>query len=38
MNVKVPGQGFREAFYIVIAFMFIVLVALLTLFRRRGWL
>jgi magnesium transporter len=38
MNVKVPGEGFREAFYIVIAFMFVVLVGLLTLFRRRGWL
>ena len=38
MNVSVPGEGLRDAFYFVIIFMVIVLAALLTLFRRRGWL
>ena len=38
MNVKVPGAGFRDAFYFVIVFMVIVLGGLLALFRRRGWL
>src|SRR3954469_17138473 len=38
MNVHVPGQGNAPAFYVVIAFMVVVLVALLALFRRRGWL
>jgi magnesium transporter len=38
MNVHVPGQGNGPAFYAVIAFMVVVLAALLALFRRRGWL
>jgi magnesium transporter len=38
MNVHVPGEGNGPAFYAVIAFMVVVLVALLALFRRRGWL
>ena len=38
MNVKVPGEGFRDAFYVVIVFMVVVLGGLLALFRRRGWL
>ena len=38
MNVHVPGEGNGPAFYAVIAFMVVVLAALLAVFRRRGWL
>ena len=38
MNVKVPGEGFRDSFFFVVIFMAVVLVALLALFRKRGWL
>jgi magnesium transporter len=38
MNVKVPGEGFRDAFYFVIAFMAAVLIGMVVYFRRRGWL
>ena len=38
MNVRVPGQGTIGAFWIIIAAMVVMLVGLLALFRRRGWL
>ena len=38
MNVKVPGEGSRSAFYLVVGFMFVVLVGVVLFFRRRGWL
>jgi magnesium transporter len=38
MNVKVPGEGFRDAFFFVLLFMVVVLVGMLAFFRRRGWL
>jgi magnesium transporter len=38
MNVKVPGEGLRDAFYIVVAAMVVVLVGMVAYFRRRGWL
>ncbi len=38
MNVRVPGQGSIAAFWIVVAAMVVMLVGLLALFRRRGWL
>jgi magnesium transporter len=38
MNVRVPGQNAIGAFWIVIGLMAIMLVGLLVLFRRRGWL
>jgi magnesium transporter len=38
MNVKVPGEGFRSAFYLVLGVMFAMLVGLVVYFRRRGWL
>jgi magnesium transporter len=38
MNVKVPGEGVREAFYVVVAVMFLILVGMVAYFRRRGWL
>jgi magnesium transporter len=38
MNVKVPGEGDSAAFYAVLAFMLVVLVGMLTFFRRRGFL
>lgn len=38
MNVHVPGEDDATAFVIVIAFMAVVLVAMVAWFRRRGWL
>jgi magnesium transporter len=38
MNVRVPGQGSIHAFWAIIVVMFVVLVSLLAVFRRRGWL
>jgi magnesium transporter len=38
MNVKVPGEASRPAFFFVIAFMVVVLVGVVVFFRRRGWL
>jgi magnesium transporter len=38
MNNHVPGQGSTEGFWIVIATMVVALVAMVALFRRRGWL
>jgi len=38
MNVRVPGVGSIEAFWIIIGVMVVLLVGTLTYFRRRGWL
>jgi len=38
MNVHVPGEGSLEGFWIVVAAMFLLLVGMLSAFRRRGWL
>ena len=38
MNVHVPGEGNLAAFWIIVAAMAGVLVALILYFRRRGWL
>ena len=38
MNNHIPGQGSTTGFWITIAAMVIVLVTMLTVFRRRGWL
>src|SRR3954468_5529533 len=38
MNVRVPGQGAIGAFWIVLGVMGVMLVGLLAVFRRRGWL
>jgi magnesium transporter len=38
MNNHVPGQGSTAGFWVVIAAMFVALVAMIVLFRRRGWL
>src|SRR6188508_1674686 len=38
MNVKFPGEGEAYAFYLILALMAVLLVALVILFRRRGWL
>src|SRR5215211_1055746 len=38
MNVRVPGQNAIGAFWIVIAVMVAMLIGLLVIFRRRGWL
>jgi len=38
MNVGVPGQGDSEDFYVVIGVMVLILVAMLSYFRKRDWL
>jgi magnesium transporter len=38
MNTGVPGEGSITAFWIVIGTMVVVLVGMLAVFRRRGWL
>ena len=38
MNVGVPGEGDELDFYLVIGAMLVILVGMLTYFRRRGWL
>jgi magnesium transporter len=38
MNVRVPGESHIEAFWIIIAVMLGLLVAMLAFFRNRGWL
>ena len=38
MNVGVPGEGDEFDFYLVIGVMLVILVGMLTYFRRRGWL
>jgi magnesium transporter len=38
MNVRVPGEGSIHAFWIIIGVMAVLLVSLLAVFRRRGWL
>ena len=38
MNVAFPGEGQTVTFYLILALMAVLLVALVILFRRRGWL
>jgi len=38
MNVRVPGQNAIGAFWIILGLMAVMLVGLLAIFRRRGWL
>jgi magnesium transporter len=38
MNVVFPGEGEAYSFYLIIALMAVLLVGLVILFRRRGWL
>src|SRR3954447_21730333 len=38
MNSHVPGEGSHEGFWVVIGVMVLVLVAMITFFRKRGWL
>jgi magnesium transporter len=38
MNVGVPGEGDETAFWAILAGMGVLLVSMLTYFRRRGWL
>ena len=38
MNVGVPGEGDSEDFFVIVGAMVVLLVAMLTYFRRRGWL
>src|SRR6186713_1489568 len=38
MNVKVPGEGHIEAFWVIVALMIVLGIALLGVFRWRRWL
>jgi magnesium transporter len=38
MNVGIPGEGSREAFWIIIGAMVGLLTGMLLFFRKRGWL
>ena len=38
MNVHVPGEGDSTAFYAVLAFMVLILGAMIAYFRKRGFL
>ena len=38
MNVQVPGEASLTAFWLIIGAMVLILVGMLTYFRRRGWL
>jgi magnesium transporter len=38
MNVGVPGEGDPEDFYAIVGVCLVVLLGMLTFFRRRGWL
>jgi magnesium transporter len=38
MNVRVPGQGQIEGFWLILGLMVVVLVGMVAFFRRRGWL
>jgi len=38
MNVGVPGEGDPEDFFAVVGGMLVILLAMLSYFRRRGWL
>jgi magnesium transporter len=38
MNVGVPGEGDTTAFWVIAATMVVLLVGMVTYFRRRGWL
>jgi len=38
MNVRVPGEGSIHAFWVIMGVMVAVLISLLAVFRRRGWL
>jgi magnesium transporter len=38
MNVGVPGEGDKTAFWIITGVMVAILVGMVTFFRRRGWL
>jgi magnesium transporter len=38
MNTGVPGEGSMTGFFVVIGVMVVILVAMISLFRKRGWL
>jgi magnesium transporter len=38
MNVGVPGEGDNTAFWVITASMVVLLVSMVTYFRKRGWL
>ncbi|MBJ7473122.1 MAG: magnesium transporter CorA family protein [Solirubrobacteraceae bacterium] len=38
MNVKVPGESSIEAFWVIFGLMLVLLIGMVTVFRRRGWL
>jgi magnesium transporter len=38
MNVRVPGEQSIRAFWVIMAVMLAILLAVVGFFRRRGWL
>jgi Mg2+ and Co2+ transporter CorA len=38
MNVGVPGEGDQGAFYAVVGAMVVIVIGMISFFRRRGWL
>ena len=38
MNTHVPGEQTTEGFYEVLGVMLVVLIGMVVLFRKRGWL
>jgi magnesium transporter len=38
MNVGVPGEGDQTAFWVIVGCMVALLVGMLAVFRKRGWL
>jgi Mg2+ and Co2+ transporter CorA len=38
MNVGVPGEGDRVDFFAIVGAMLVIMVAMVAVFRRRGWL
>jgi magnesium transporter len=38
MNVGVPGEGDQSAFYAVVGAMVVIVIGMISFFRRRGWL
>ena len=38
MNTGVPGEGKVEAFWVIVGLMVLLLISMITVFRKRGWL
>ncbi len=38
MNTGVPGESKIEAFWVIVGLMVVLLISMITVFRKRGWL